>query len=94
MAVPTANASVVQIEIRQAAVHRILRGMFQHVSDAADGVNQGAQSFPVNFAAEPVNVHVHNVSCGIDAHAPHVIKDHAASNDPAGIATEILQERC
>src|SRR5581483_5901280 len=93
MAVPTANASVVQVEIRQAAVQRTLSGMFQHVANATNSVDQGTHSFAIDLAAQAVNVDIHHVGCGIDSHTPHVVQNHAASHDTAGIATQIFQER-
>ncbi len=38
-AVPSANASVVQIEIRQAAVERKVLGMFENVANTTNCVN-------------------------------------------------------
>lgn len=50
-AVPSANARVVQIEIRQAAVARKFLGMLENVAYSANGVDQRARSVMVDFTA-------------------------------------------
>ena len=48
-AVPKANASVVQMEMRQAAVGRKTLAMFENVSNAANGVDERREAAMVHF---------------------------------------------
>ena len=56
-----ANAKVVQIEIRHAAVVRHILGILQHVPNTAYRVNQRCASFKIYLAAQAINVNVDNV---------------------------------
>src|SRR5581483_383797 len=89
-AVPKAKASVVQIAMRQAAVQR--SGAFENIPDSTDGVNQRPNIGRIDLVPQPVNMHVDNISCGIDSHFPDMIEDHGASHDPPFIADKILQQ--
>src|ERR1700693_2266826 len=92
-AVPRANARVVQIEMRQAAVVRKILGIVEHVSNAADGVNQRCAAIGVYFVAQTINVDIDHISCRIDPHTPDVIQDHGTSYNTSGIAAKVLQEQ-
>ena len=50
-AVPSANARVVQIEIRQAAVVRRFLGMFENVPNPTNRMNQRSRGVVIHFAA-------------------------------------------
>src|SRR5580692_11918264 len=92
-AVPSAKASVVQIEIRQAAVARRFLGMLEHVADATNGMDERARRVMVHFAAQAINMDVHDVGRGINPHTPDVVQNHRASYHTAFVAAEILQQR-
>src|ERR1700733_9034478 len=91
--VPTANAKVVQIERRQAAVVRRTLRMFKNVSYAANGVDERFRCILVNFVSQAINVDVDDICCGINPHSPNVIKYHRTSNDTPGVPTKIFQKR-
>jgi len=88
-----ANASVVQMDGRHAAVLRKYLSIFQNISDSADGVDERMGGVVVNFAPKAVNMDIDNVSGGIDAHLPHVVENHAAGNDAPGVPAEVFQKR-
>src|SRR6266404_2027941 len=92
-AVPTAKARVVQVEMRQAAVVRVLLRILQNVPDTADGLDQGPKRFPVDLGAQAINVNVNYIGRRINSHAPDVVKNHSACHHASGISTEILQQR-
>src|ERR1700686_3031990 len=92
-AVPSAKASVVQIEIRQAAVVRKFLGMFENVANAANGVNQWSPRIMIHLAAQTINMDIHDVSCWIDPHPPNVVQDHGPRYHATFIAAKIFQQR-
>ena len=87
-----ANACVVQMEGRHAAVLRRYLSMFQNISDPADGVDERMSGVVVNFAAKTIDMDVDNVGSGIDAHLPHVVEYHAAGDDAPGVPAEVFQK--
>ena len=91
-AVPSANARVVQIEMRQAAVAVQNLSMLKNVSDAPNRVDQRDRRIVVHFAAQAINMYIHDVRCGIDSHSPHVVQNHSSRNDPPGISAKIFQK--
>src|SRR5208282_3786294 len=91
--VPRANASVVQTEMRHAAVVRIILGSLQHVSDAPDRVNQRCAAKGVHFASQTIDMHIDDIGCRIDSHTPHVVQDHRSSHHTSRIAAKVFQER-
>src|ERR1700688_2876243 len=91
--VPKANARVVQSENLQAAVVRRILGIFEHVSDAADGVNQRVAAIGVNFASQAIDVNIDHIRCRIDPHTPDVIQNHSTSYNASSIAAKVFQER-
>src|ERR1700722_5112980 len=92
-AVIPAKARVVQIEIRQAAVARRILGMFQNVSDAANGVDERWDGVRVHLAAQAINVDINYVRCRVYPHSPNVIQNHRTSDNSPGIPAKIFQER-
>src|ERR1700686_298675 len=92
-AVPSAKASVVQIEIRQAAVLRKFSGMFENVANAANGVNQRLRRVMIHFAAQTINMDIHDIGCGVNPHPPHMIQDHSTRHYAPFIAAKIFKER-
>ena len=88
-----ANASVVQIDGRHAAVLRKYLSMFQNISDSADGVDEWMGGVVVNFAAKAVDMDIYNIGCGIDAHLPYMVENHAAGDDAPGVPAEVFQKR-
>jgi hypothetical protein len=92
-AVPSANARVVQIEIRQAAVARKVLGIPENISNAADCVDQRMRGVMVDFATQTINMDVHDVGCRIDPHPPHVVENHGSSHYSTFVAAKIFQKR-
>src|ERR1039457_160023 len=92
-AVPSANARVVQIEIRQAAVARRLLGMLENVANTADGVDQRLRRVMVYLTAQTIDVDIHDVGCGIKSHPPDMVQNHGASYHATFIPAKILQQR-
>src|ERR1700758_2310542 len=92
-AVPRANAMVVQIEIRQAAVARKFLGMFENVADATNCVNQRSWGVMIDFAAQTIDMNIHNVGCRIDSHTPDMVQNHRPGDYSTFIAAKILQQR-
>ncbi len=92
-AVPSANARVVQIEIRQAAVVRSVLGMLENVANAPNGVDQRSRRVMVNLTAQTINMDVDDVGGGIDPHPPDVVQNHGASHHPTFISAKIFQQR-
>ena len=91
-AVPSANARVVQIEIRQAAVARRFLGMLENVANPSNGVDQRARSVMVHLAAQTINMDIHDVGCWIDPHPPDMVQNHSTSYHATFIAAKILQQ--
>ena len=91
--VPKENASVVHKAMRHAAVLRKFSNLLQDVPNTANRVNQRPAIFAVNLAAQTIDMNVHNVGAGVNTHAPNVVQDHRASNNPACVAAKILQQR-
>src|SRR5579862_2168012 len=91
-AVPSANARVVQIEIRQAAVARRFLGMFENVPNAADGMNQRSRSVVIYFAAQPINVNINHVGCGVKPHLPDMIQNHGPRYDATFVPAKVFQQ--
>jgi len=92
-AVPSANASVVQIEIRQAAVVRKFLGMFENVTNATNCVNQRSLSVLIHFAAQTIDMNIHHVGCGVNPHFPDMVQNHGPGHHATFIAAKIFQER-
>jgi hypothetical protein len=92
-AVPSANARVVHIEIRQAAVVRKFLGMFENVANTTDGMNQWSWSIVIHFTAQPINMNIHNVCCGINPHLPDVIQNHGSRYHATFIPAQVFQQR-
>jgi hypothetical protein len=92
-AVPSANARVVQIEIRQAAVVRKRLGMFENVANTPNRVNQGSRGVVIHFAAKAVDMDIHYVGCRINPHFPDMIEDHGPGHNSTLIAAKIFQQR-
>jgi len=46
----------------------------------------------VDLAAQAINMHIHDVGCGIDPHPPNVIQNHGASHHTAFIPAELFQQ--
>ena len=78
-AVPSANARVVQIEIRQAAVERKFLGMFENVANTTNCMNQWSRGVMIHFAAQTINVNIDDIGCRINPHLPDVVQNHSAS---------------
>ena len=62
------------------------------IADAADGTNQGTIGAGINFAAQVVDIDIHDIGHGIAVHAPHFLNNGVARNRTAGVAQEKLQE--
>src|ERR1700693_4300959 len=93
-AVPSANARVVQIEIRQAAVVRSVLGMLENVANTPNGVDQRSWRVMVNLTAKTINMDVDDVGGGIDPHPPDVVQNHGASHHRTlSSAKKILQRK-
>ena len=92
-AVPSANARVVQIEIRQAAVERKFLGMFENVANAANCMNQRSRGVMVHFAAQTINVNIDDVGCGVNPHLPDVVQNHGPGHYSAFVPAKIFQQR-
>src|ERR1035438_4305900 len=90
-AVPRANARVVQIEIRQAAVERKFLGMFENVADATNCVNQRSRGVMIHFAAQTINVNIDDVGCGVNPHLPDMVQNHGPGHDSTFVAAKIFQ---
>src|ERR1700683_829716 len=91
-AVPSANARVVKIEIRQAAVVRRVLGMFENVTDAANCMNQRSRSIVIPFAAESINVNINYVVCGLDPPLPDMGQNHSPRRNATFVAAKIFQQ--
>jgi hypothetical protein len=92
-AVPSANASVVQIEIRQAAVERKFLGMFENVADATNGMNQWPRGVMIHFAAQTINVNIDDIGCGVNPHLPDMVENHGPGHHSTFVAAKIFQQR-
>src|SRR5579863_2525517 len=91
-AVPSANAKVVQIEIRQAAVVRRFLGMFENVANAANRMNQRSWGIVIYFAAQPINVNVNHVGCGVNPHLPDMVQNHGPRYDTTFVPAKVFQQ--
>jgi hypothetical protein len=91
-AVPSANARVVQIEIRQAAVARKFLDMLENVANTANRVDQRSRGVMVHFAAQTINMDIHDVGCGFNPHPPDVVQNHGASYYSTFIPAKIFQQ--
>jgi hypothetical protein len=47
----------------------------------------------VHFTAQTINVHIHDVGCGINPHPPDVVQNHGASYYATFIPAKIFQQR-
>ena len=92
-AVPSANARVAQIEIRQAAVVRKFLGMFENVANTANRMNQRSGRVVIYLAAETINVNVDHIGCGVNPHFPDMVQNHGSGHNPPFIAAKIFQQR-
>src|ERR1700677_1366736 len=92
-AVPSANARVVQIESRQAAVVRSVLGMLENIANTPNGVDQRSRRVMVNLTPQTIDMDVDHVGGGIDSHPPDVVQNHGASHHSAFISTKIFQQR-
>jgi hypothetical protein len=92
-AVPSANARVVQIEIRQAAVERKFLGMFENVANAANCVNQRSRGVVIHFAAQTINVNIDYIGRGINPHLPDMVQNHGPRHHATFVAAKIFQQR-
>src|ERR1700730_17646207 len=91
-AVPSANARVVQIEIRQAAVARKFLDMPENVANTTNGIELRLRRVMVHFIAQTINMDIHDVGGGINAHAPDVVQNHGASYYATFIPAKIFQQ--
>src|ERR1700722_14432680 len=92
-AVPSANASVVQIEIRHAAVARKCLWILENIANPANGVNQRPWCIVVYLAAQAIDMDIHDVGRGINPHPPDMVQDHRTSYHASFIPAEIFQQR-
>src|SRR5581483_3837702 len=92
-AVPTAKARVAHSDMRQAAVWRRGLRIFENITDSTNGVDQGAHGIAIHLGTQAVDVNIHHVGSGINAHAPHVIENHGTGDHAADVAAQIFQER-
>src|ERR1035438_10441913 len=92
-AVPSANARVVQIEIRQAAVERKFLGMFENVANTTNCVNQWSRGVMIHFAAQTVNVNIDDIGCGVNPHLPDMVQNHGPGHHSTFVAAKIFQQR-
>ena len=92
-AVPSANARVVQIEIRQAAVVRKFLGILENIANTTNCVDQRSRGVIVYLAAQPINMDIDDVGCGINPHPPDMVQNHSASNYAPLIPAKIFQQR-
>ena len=90
-AVPSANAKVVQIEIRQAAVVRRFLGMFENVANTANRMNQRSGRVMIYLATETINVNIDHIGCGVNSHFPDMIQNHGSGHNPPLIAAKVFQ---
>ena len=91
-AVPTANAKVVQIEIRQAAVVRKFLGILENIANTTNRVDQRPHRIMVHLTAQTINMDIHHVGCGINPHPPNVVQNHGPSYHPTCIPAKIFQQ--
>src|ERR1700684_4721829 len=91
-AVPSANARVVQIEMRHAAVLLRFLGTFQNVSNAANRMNQWSRTIVIHFATQPINVNINYVGRGVDPHLPDMVQNHGPRHDATFVAAKIFQQ--
>ena len=91
-AVPSANARVVQIEIRQAAVVRRFLGMFENVANATNRMNQRSRGVMIHFAAKAINMNIHYVGRGINPHLPDMVQNHGPGHNATFVAAKIFQQ--
>ncbi len=70
----------------------ILRLILENIAHTPHGSYQRTVGVAVDLVAQPVYVDVHDVGGGVEAHLPDVVEDHAAGDDAAGIAAEVLEE--
>jgi hypothetical protein len=92
-AVPSANASVVQIEIRQAAVERRFLGMFENVANTTNCVNQRSRGVMIHFAAQTINVNIDDIGCGVNPHLPDMVQNHGPGHDSTFVPAKIFEQR-
>src|ERR1700693_2290412 len=91
-AVPSANARVVQIEIRQAAVAGKFLGILENIAYTANRVDQRAQGVMVHFIAQTINMDVHHVGGGINPHPPNVVENHGPCHHATFVAAKIFKQ--
>src|SRR5450432_4165305 len=92
-AVTSANARVVHIEIRQAAVLRKFLSSLENIANAAYGVDQWSWRVVIYLAAQTIDVDIHNIGCRINPHPPDMVQNHRASYHATFVAAQILQQR-
>src|SRR5258708_8123410 len=90
--VPQAKASVAHKEMRQAALCITGLSFFDDITHASQGSNKRLLAVSINFSTQPVDVNVHYIGIGLNAHAPHLVQDHGAGHDATRVAAEIFQQ--
>src|SRR5271167_1028980 len=91
-AVPSANARVVHIEIRQAAVVRKFLSSLENIANTANCVDQWSWFVMIYLAAQTIDMDIHNISCGINPHPPDMVQNHSTSYHTTFVAAQIFQE--
>src|SRR3569623_1384280 len=92
MMVPHMKASVAHSEIRQAALRTGGLPVLEDIAHSSQSPDQRRLAVAVHLAAKPIDVDIHHVGIGLNAHAPHLVKDHGASDNPAGVAAQVFKK--
>ena len=90
--VPQAKASVAQSEMRHAALRITGLSVIEDIPHASQGSNQWLLPAAIDFAAQTIDMDIDNVRVGLNPHAPDLIENHRAGDDPARIAAKILEQ--
>src|ERR1035438_1124536 len=93
IALPRANATVGQMAIRQAAEDPCDLCFLKNIANTANGMDKWPFAVAIYLVAQTVDLYIHHVGSGVNAHAPHAIQNHGASHDPSGITNQVLQQR-
>jgi|ERR1019366_5240380 hypothetical protein len=92
IALPRANATVGQMAIRQAAEGPCDLRFLKNIANTANGMDKWPVAFSVYLVAQAVDLYIHHVRCGVNAHAPHAIQNHGSCYYSSSIANQVFKQ--
>jgi hypothetical protein len=65
----------------------------EDIANSTQGLDERIASGRIDLSAESVDVDIHDIGVGLDAHAPDLGEEHGPGDDPTSMSAKILQER-